>query len=216
MKPLEPVISFWCWTIFKLLHAPPILDMLGYLLEHLPPGMHMVLLSRTDPPLALSRLRARGQLLEIRAEQLRFTVDEIAQFYDDVMGLKLSASDVSAIETRTEGWIAGLQLAGLAMQAEKDPQRFIAAFTGSHAYIMDYLTEEVLRSQPDTIRSFLLQTSILDRMCGPLCEAVVNRIRLNPSIARRCWKPSSEIISSSFHSIPSGAGIATIIFSKRC
>jgi LuxR family maltose regulon positive regulatory protein len=157
----------------QAVHAPPILGMLGHLLEHLPPGMHMVLLSRSDPPLALPRLRARGQLLEIRAEQLRFTVDEITQYYDKVIRLSLSASDISAIETRTEGWIAGLQLAGLAMQAEKDPQRFISAFTGSHAYIMDYLTEEVLRSQPDSVRSFLLQSSILNRMCGPLCKAVV-------------------------------------------
>ncbi len=90
------------------------------------------------------------------------------------MNLSLSTSDISAIETRTEGWIAGLQLAGLAMQTENDLQRFIAEFSGSHAYIMDYLTEEVLRGQPETVRSFLLQTSILDRMCGPLCEAVVN------------------------------------------
>ena len=101
------------------------------------------------------------------------------------------------------------------MQAEKDLQRFIAEFSGSHAYIMDYLTEEVLRSQPETARSFLLQTSILDRMCGPLCEAVVEQARLNPSTARRCWKQSSETISSLSLSIPSGAGIATTIFSKR-
>jgi LuxR family transcriptional regulator, maltose regulon positive regulatory protein len=164
---------------FQVLHAPLILDMLGYLLEHLPPAMHLVLLSRTDPPLPLSRLRARGQLMEIRAEQLRFSTLEIAQFYDEVMGLKLSASDVLAIETRTEGWIAGLQLAGLAMQnpltspGAKDAHSFITAFTGNNAYIIDYLTEEVLRSQPEIIRSFLLQTAILDRMCGSLCEAVV-------------------------------------------
>jgi LuxR family transcriptional regulator, maltose regulon positive regulatory protein len=165
---------------FQALHTASILDMLGYLLEHLPPEMHMVLISRSDPPLALPRLRARGQLLEIRAEQLRFSMTEIAQFYDEVMCLPLTASDISAIETRTEGWIAGLQLAGLAMQAEKVPQRFISAFTGSQVYIMDYLTEEVLRVQPEPVRSFLLQTSILDRMCGSLCETVVRSETAEP------------------------------------
>lgn len=158
---------------FQALRADSILAMLNLLIEHLPASMHVVLLSRSDPPLALPRLRARGQLLEIRAEQLRFSMPEIAQYYNQVVRLPLSASDVAAIETRTEGWIAGMQLAGLAMQADKEPQRFIASFTGSHAYIMDYLTQEVLRSQPDPVRSFLLQTSILDRLCGPLCEAVV-------------------------------------------
>ena len=146
---------------FHVLHSRPILEMLDYLLEHLPAGMHMVLLSRTDPPLPLSRLRARGQLLEIRAEQLRFSEDEIAIFFNESMRLNLSEADVSAIETRTEGWIAGLQLAGLAMKSSlvspgvsmqpgKDSQNFIEAFTGSHAYIIDYLTEEVLRSQPES------------------------------------------------------------------
>lgn len=163
------------------LHNSQILDMLGYLLEHLPPAMHMVLLSRSDPPLALPRLRARGLLLEIRAEQLRFTWDEIARFYNEVMRLSLNTADISAIEMRTEGWIAGLQLAGLAMQSEKDPQRFITAFTGSQAYIMDYLTEEVLRGQPDPVRSFLLETSILDRMCGPLCETLVRAETTEPN-----------------------------------
>jgi LuxR family transcriptional regulator, maltose regulon positive regulatory protein len=163
---------------FHVLHSQLILDMLAYLLEHVPPSMHIVLLSRTDPPLPLSRIRARGQLLDIRAEQLRFSVGEITLFFDDVMGLKLSDPEVSAIETRTEGWVAGLQLAGLAMQSlsrqgGNEPHSFISTFTGSHAYIMDYLTEEVLRHQPDKICSFLLQTSILERMCGPLCEAVV-------------------------------------------
>ena len=169
---------------FHVLHSRPILEMLAYLLEHLPAGMHMLLLSRTDPPLPLSRLRARGQLLEIRAEQLRFTEDEIAIFYNESMRLDLSDADVSAIGARTEGWIAGLQLAGLAMkstlvspgaslQSGKDSHLFIEAFTGSHAYIIDYLTEEVLRSQPEAIRSFLLQTAILERMCASLCEALI-------------------------------------------
>ncbi|RPJ46429.1 MAG: hypothetical protein EHM21_08710, partial [Chloroflexi bacterium] len=169
---------------FHAIHEQPVLDMVAYLLDHLPPVIHLVVLSRTDPPLALSRLRARSQLLEIRAEQLRFTKAEIALFYRNNMGLDLSDPEVSAIETRTEGWVAGLQLAGLAIQSYlaspvepgtegKNPHTFITAFTGSHAYVMDYLTEEVLRCQPASIRSFLLQTSILERMCGPLCEAVV-------------------------------------------
>ncbi len=168
---------------FHVLHAPLILDMLIYLFERLPPTMHVVLLSRTDPALPFARLRACGQLLEIRVEQLRFTTGEITHFFAKVMEIALSASDISAIEARTEGWIAGLQLAGLAMQntvasrdsslrAGRDSHNFIAAFTGSHTYIMDYLTEEVLRSQPERTRAFLLQTSILDRVCGPLCEAV--------------------------------------------
>jgi LuxR family maltose regulon positive regulatory protein len=176
---------------FHAISSPPVLDIVAYLLEHLPPVMHIVLLSRTDPPLPLSRLRARGQLLEIRAEQLRFTQEEIALFFRDVMGLKLSDLEVSAIDTRTEGWIAGLQLAGLALQGvlgprlrsteSVDPHSFLVSFTGSHAYIMDYLTEETLRYQPEATRSFLLQTSILERMCGPLCEAVVGADPTEPN-----------------------------------
>lgn len=163
---------------FHVLHVQPILDMLALLLDHLPTEMHLVLLSRVDPPLSLSRLRARGQLLEIRAEQLRFTPKEITQFFHQVLELEISGPDLSAIESRTEGWIAGLQLAGLAIKStaasrEDSLHNFIASFAGSHAYIMDYLTEEVLRSQDDTMRSFLLQTSILERMCAPLCQAVI-------------------------------------------
>jgi LuxR family transcriptional regulator, maltose regulon positive regulatory protein len=170
---------------FQVIRAQPVLDMFTYLLDHMPPMMHMVFLSRTDPPLPLSRLRARGQLLEIRAEQLRFTIDEISLFFKDIMGLKLNGEDVSALEERTEGWIAGLQLAGLAMQGlslkgSKDSHSFLAALSGSHAYIMDYLTDEVLRQQTDTTRSFLLQSSILDRMSGALCEAVVKTGTADP------------------------------------
>ncbi len=159
---------------FQVLHSPAILGMLDGLLEHLPPTMHLLLLSRSDPPLPLPRLRARGQLLEIRARQLRFTGAEIAQFFARILPTPLSAPQVEAIETRTEGWVAGLQLAGLALRAETDPRRFISAFTGSQAYILDYLTTEVLRGQPEALRDFLLQTSILERMCGPLCAAVLD------------------------------------------
>lgn len=158
---------------FHLINNQPILEMLTFLLEHIPPPMHLVLLSRTDPLIPLSRLRARDQIVDIRADQLRFTLDEIAVFLNEVMGLKLSAGDIAALETRTEGWIAGLQLAALSMQGSKDIHGFVTAFAGSHRYIMDYLAEEVLSIQPEGVRSFLLQTSILDRMCASLCDAVV-------------------------------------------
>jgi LuxR family maltose regulon positive regulatory protein len=157
---------------FHAIHAQTVLDVLAYLLEHMPPSMHVVLISRSDPQLSLSRYRARNQLVEIRANQLRFTQEEIALFLNEVMGLKLPAGDIQALEARTEGWIAGLQLAAISLQASQDVHGFVSAFTGSHYYIMDYLTEEVLRVQPERVRSFLLQTSILDRLCGPLCHDV--------------------------------------------
>jgi LuxR family transcriptional regulator, maltose regulon positive regulatory protein len=159
---------------FHVIHSEAVLKILSYLLEHQPPQMHLVLLSRTDPPLPLSRLRVRHQLMDIRADQLRFTQDEIAVFLNDAMGLTLATHDLSAMEMRTEGWIAGLQLAALSMQGRKDIHGFVSAFTGSHHYIMDYLVEEVLKNQPKNVSTFLLQTSILDRLCGSLCEAVVN------------------------------------------
>jgi LuxR family maltose regulon positive regulatory protein len=158
---------------FHVICAQPILEMLAFLLDHLPPQMHLVCLSRTDPDLPLARLRVHDQLVDIRAEQLRFTLDEIAVFLNKMMGLKLAADDLAALEARTEGWIAGLQLAALSLQSRQDIHGFVAAFTGSHAYIMDYLTEEVLQLQPENVRTFLLQTSILDRLCTPLCEAII-------------------------------------------
>ena len=158
---------------FHVIHAQPVLEMLAFLLDHLPPQMHLVCLSRTDPTLPLARLRVHDQLVDIRAEQLRFTLDEIAVFLNRMMGLNLLADDLAAMEARTEGWIAGLQLAAFSLQGRQDIHGFVAAFTGSHSYIMDYLTEEVLKLQPESVRSFLLQTSILDRLCGPLCEAIV-------------------------------------------
>jgi ATP/maltotriose-dependent transcriptional regulator MalT len=158
---------------FHIIHAQPILDMLTFLLEHMPPQMHVVILSRTDPLLPLSHLRVRNQLVEIRADRLRFTREEIAVFLNEVMALELSADDITAMQARTEGWIAGLQLAALSLQGREDIHSFVTAFAGSHYYIIDYLTEEVLKRQTEGVRSFLLQTSILRRMCGPLCEAVV-------------------------------------------
>ncbi len=131
---------------FHVISSQPILDMVMFLLEHMPPHMHLVLLSRVDPPFPLSRLRVRNQLVDIRADQLRFTRDEIVIFLNEIMRLRLSADDLAAIEARTEGWIAGLQLAALSMQNCQDIHGFVSAFTGSHYYVMDYLVEEVLKS----------------------------------------------------------------------
>ena len=155
-------------------------DALAFLLDHLPPQMHLVITTREDPRLPLARYRARGQLTELRAADLRFTPVEAAEFLNRAMGLNLSAEDVAALEARTEGWIAGLQLAalamqGLSMQGRSEPARFIQAFTGSHRFVLDYLAEEVLQRQPERVRSFLLETAILDRLSGPLCDAVTGR-----------------------------------------
>ncbi len=143
--------------------------------------MHLAILTRIDPPLPLSRLRVRNQLLDIRADQLRFTETEAAAFLNDAMGLTLSVDDLSAMQSRTEGWIAGLQLAALSMQSCKDIHSFVSDFAGSHHYVMDYLAEEVLKQQPKPVGDFLLQTSILDRLCGPLCAAVVTAETSQPA-----------------------------------
>ena len=146
---------------------------LAFFTEHQPPQMHLVIASREDPSLPLARLRARGQLTELRAADLRFNPTEAADFLNRVMGLNLSEADIVALEVRTEGWIAGLQLAALSMQGREDSTSFIQAFTGSHRFVLDYLVEEVLQQQSEGVQAFLLHTSILDRMCGPLCEAVL-------------------------------------------
>lgn len=145
---------------------------LAFLIEHQPPQMHLVLTTREDPSLPLARYRARGQLSELRAADLRFTPAEAADFLNRVMRLNLSAEDIALLETRTEGWIAGLQLAALSMQGHSDVSQFIQAFTGSHHFVLDYLVAEVLEKQPERIQNFLLRSSILDRLCGPLCDAV--------------------------------------------
>ncbi|MFD2614148.1 LuxR C-terminal-related transcriptional regulator [Paenibacillus gansuensis] len=150
-------------------------DACNFLLEHLPPQMHLVIATRENPQLSLGRLRARSHLTELRDTDLRFTPGEAAAFLSQVMELGLTADEMTALETRTEGWIAGLQLAALTMQGRKDIPAFIREFAGDNRYIMDYLVEEVLQRQPDPIRSFLLQTSILDRLHGPLCEAVTTQ-----------------------------------------
>jgi LuxR family maltose regulon positive regulatory protein len=151
----------------------PIHDALAYLIDHLPNNIHLVFISRADPPLPLGRWRARGQLTEIRADDLRFTTDETAQFLNQTMGLSLSADDIHALEARTEGWVAGLQLAALSLKKSANPSQVIAAFAGSHRFVAEYLTDEVLARQPESVRDFLLKTSILERFNAPLCDDVL-------------------------------------------
>ena len=158
---------------YHVIDARLIDEALAFLLEHLPPRMHLVVASREDPQLPLARLRARGQLAELRAAELRFTPVEAAEFLRGVMGLNLSARDIAALDSRTEGWIAGLQLAAISMRGHKDATSFIESFTGSHHFVLDYLVEEVLGQQSEDVQAFLLSTSILDRLCGPLIDAVL-------------------------------------------
>ena len=160
---------------YHLIDSKPVDNILTFLLEHLPPQIHLVIASREDPDLPLARLRARGQLTELRVSDLRFTSSEAAEFLNQVIGLNLSAEDVAMLETRTEGWVAGLQLAALSMQSNKDIPGFIREFAGDHRYIVDYLVEEVLQSQPEPIRRFLLQTAILDQLNGSLCDALTGQ-----------------------------------------
>jgi LuxR family maltose regulon positive regulatory protein len=161
---------------YHLIESGAIHEALTFLIDHLPPQMHLVICTRADPSLPLSRLRARGQLNELRASDLRFTPEEAATFLSQVMGLELTAEDIAELEGRTEGWVAGLQLAALAMRDHADVPSFIASFTGSNRHVVDYLAEEVLGRQPEELRTFLLETSILDRMCAPLCHAVTGHI----------------------------------------
>jgi LuxR family maltose regulon positive regulatory protein len=146
---------------------------MAFLLDHLPANMHLVIASRTDPPLPLARLRVRGQMSELHEADLRFTPDEVTTFLSQAMGFDLSPSDVAALEARTEGWIAGLQLAAVSMRDRDDAAHFVQSFSGSHRYVLDYLTDEVLRQQPPIVQEFLLETSILERLSGPLCDEVV-------------------------------------------
>ncbi len=160
---------------YHVIDARDVQDAMAFLLDHLPPQLHVVIASRTDPALPLARLRARGELVETRAAELRFTPDEAAAYLNEMMGLQLTARDVAALEGRTEGWIAALQLAALSMQGRDDVAGFIAGFTGDDRYVVDYLAEEVLQRQSDRVQTFLLQTSILGRLSGPLCDAVTGQ-----------------------------------------
>jgi LuxR family maltose regulon positive regulatory protein len=194
---------------YHLIEAQSIHDALTFLLERLPPQMHLVIASRDDPHLPLARLRARGQLTELRAIDLRFTSAEAAEFLNQVMGLNLSAEDITALEIRTEGWIAGLQLAALALQGtistqgQQDVTHFIKSFTGSHHFILDYLLEEVLEQQPEEIQAFLLRTSILDRLCGRLCDAVA-------SVEATSRSTGTALLSSAKPLGPSASGQETL------
>src|SRR5437588_2125132 len=190
LPPIETALSVWINELATLPHeialvlddyhlitAQPIHRAITYLLDHLPPQLHLIIATRADPPLPLARLRARGYLTDIRAADLRFTVEETAAFLTRALGLELSDQDIATLEARTEGWIAGLQLAALSMQGRKDIPGFLEAFTGSHRYIIDYLVEEVLALQPEPVQTFLLQTAILERLQGSLCEAVMGVMR---------------------------------------
>ena len=157
---------------YHLAESPEIQPGVAFLLEHLPPQVHLVISTRADPALPLARLRARGELTEVRAADLRFTHDEATAYLADATGLELDVRDVEALEARTEGWIASLQLAAISLRDRDDPSRFIAGFAGDDRYVVDYLVEEVLDRQPEEVRDFLLGTAILERLTGPLCDAV--------------------------------------------
>ena len=158
---------------YHVVDAQPIDEALAFLLDHMPPQLHLMITTREDPDLPLARLRVRGQLTAVRASDLRFDLTEAAVFLRQTMGLDLSEDNIAALEARTEGWVAGLQLASISLQGRQhDAADFIDAFTGSHRFVLDYLVEEVLHQQSESVQRFLLQTSILDRLCGPLCDAV--------------------------------------------
>ncbi|MBE9918157.1 LuxR family transcriptional regulator [Paenibacillus donghaensis] len=169
-------------------------DAVAWLIEHMPPQMHLVIVTRQDPDLPLARLRVRNELTEVRTNDLRFTTSETAEFLGTVMGLSLSEEDIVLLATRTEGWIAGLQLAALSMQGHPDASGFVQSFTGSHHHVMDYLVEEVLQTQPVNIQDFLLHTSILDRLSGPLCDAVFHMEAGNQEDASRCGQDMLEYL----------------------
>ena len=157
---------------YHLIDTGSIHDDMAFLLGHLPPQLHVVITSRSDPPLPLARLRARGQLVELRSADLRFTLEESAALLGEVWGLDLGPGAMVALERRTEGWAVGLQLTALSLRERPDPDAFLGEFTGTHRYVLDYLSEEVLERQPDRVRTFLLRSSILERLSGPLCDAV--------------------------------------------
>ncbi|WP_025414762.1 LuxR C-terminal-related transcriptional regulator [Gemmatirosa kalamazoonensis] len=157
---------------YHVVDAAPIHAAVAFLLDHLPPRMHVVVASRAEPPLPLARLRARGELTELRAADLRFTPDEVSAYLNEVMALGLTTTDTTTLERRTEGWIAGLKLAALSMQGREDVRAFVDGFSGDHRFVADYLVDEVLSTEPDHVRRFLLGTAILSRLSGPLCDTV--------------------------------------------
>ncbi len=159
---------------YQFINSQAVHGAVAFLLEHCPNTLHIMLVTRSDPALPLARLRAHNELTEIRTDELRFTSPETSRFLNHVMGLELTAEDIGALEAHTEGWIVGLQMAALALQGREDSSQFIQSFSGSHRYILEYLSEEVLKRQTEDMQSFLLGTSILDRLCGPLCDAVMD------------------------------------------
>jgi LuxR family transcriptional regulator, maltose regulon positive regulatory protein len=160
---------------YHLIQAPPVHQSVEFLLEHLPDPLRLVVASRADPPLPLARWRARGQLTELREADLRFTQEEAAALLHAAVGAELPATAVSALEDRTEGWAAGLHLAAISLQGHRDPTGFVRGFSGSHRYVLDYLAEEVLDHQAEQLRSFLLESSVLERLSGGLCDATTGR-----------------------------------------
>src|SRR5215203_1928432 len=160
---------------YHVIYSGPVHEATSFLLEHLPGNAHLVISGRADPPLPLAKLRARDQVTEIRAAELRFTIEEATAFLKGVMGLTLSAADVATLEAITEGWVAALQLAALSMRDREDVSGFVETFSGSNRHVLDFLAEEVLERQPEGMREFLLKTSVLERMSAPLCDALTGR-----------------------------------------
>jgi LuxR family transcriptional regulator, maltose regulon positive regulatory protein len=178
---------------YHVISSQVVHEVVVFLLEHCPNTLHLVIASRSDPPLHLARLRARAQIVELRAADLRFTEAEAAHFLNDVMGLRLDAKSVAVLEERTEGWIAGLQMAALSMRDRMDVRGFIETFSGTNRYILDYLVEEVLAGQPIEIQRFLLYTSILERLTAPLCESILDVEKLQGPIKLTSILPSSKV-----------------------
>jgi ATP/maltotriose-dependent transcriptional regulator MalT/transcriptional regulator with XRE-family HTH domain len=160
---------------YHVITQPEVHGSLTYLLEHLPPQLHLILATRADPPVSLSRLRARKQVFEVRTEQLRCTSEEALAFFTQAMRIPVTSEEIREVEIRTEGWIAGLQLLALSLRGRTDPSALLADVHGTHHYILDYLTDEVLRQQPAALQTFLLRTSILERLCAPLCDRVMGQ-----------------------------------------
>jgi LuxR family maltose regulon positive regulatory protein len=181
------------------------------LLDYLPGKMRLVLATRVDPPLPLARLRGRNQMTELRVTDLSFTHDETVVFFNKMMNMGLTKQEIAILESRTEGWIAGLQLAALSMQGHKDISTFINDFAGDERHIVDYLAEEVLNLQPEHVQDFLLQTSILNRLSGPLCDFLTGQ-----KAARKYWMNLKEPICSFCHWTTNVAGIVITISSTNC
>jgi LuxR family maltose regulon positive regulatory protein len=179
---LQPGRTVLALDDYHVIETPEVHSAVTFLLDHLPPRVTLAVATRSDPPLPLARLRARGELVELRAADLRFTADEAAAFLGEAMGLDLDPDQVTALETRTEGWAAGLQLAGLSLRGVDDTAGFVDAFTGSHRFVLDYLVEEVLRHESDAVRAFLLDTAVLRQLTGPLCDALTGGSGGSPTL----------------------------------